>query len=343
MWHMFYNNIIYGKIHMSGDEMKTDNKAFTLIEVLAVIVMLGIIYSIGNIAISAIIESSHENSCKRTREGMLDAIRLNQYAYDISDREAYNNIIESNSIYIEGKAVCIDGGEYTAIYDGNNNIIDIYCSEHGFLEAESELASVNTTRYNPTNEFMLDDYLKTDDFLGTIRDGNFMMINGSIFFETNSSTDYLIQADLKLDSNNNGFGIFMETGIFEENGELDLSKDSGYLLKFVTTNNDVNLVLNRRVDGEIQADNNLAYNINEFTNTSSNNFINNDHIITVNVVSKFDNSKEIFVKVDGISISNGAAYTYKINDTNQIGNYIGLNTWNVNNSVEFTNFLFINK
>lgn len=71
---------------------------FTLIETLAILVIIGIFFTIGTIVVNSLIEDSKEDACVQTRRGILDAITMMQYSVDISDEDAANEILSGISV-----------------------------------------------------------------------------------------------------------------------------------------------------------------------------------------------------------------------------------------------------
>lgn len=142
-----------------GDKMK---KGFTLIELIAVIVILGIISLIATAVVMNVIETGRKQAILINTEKALKAIDTYKTTYEVETGRELKNVtytIEDsriNSLDLEINGILPNSGEVTI---NNNGDISIYTYDSGFCAVKSSsdgIVSVikinkESCNYNSTN------------------------------------------------------------------------------------------------------------------------------------------------------------------------------------------------
>ncbi|MGB4337513.1 MAG: prepilin-type N-terminal cleavage/methylation domain-containing protein [Bacillota bacterium] len=104
--------------------MLRNQRGFTLVELMIVIVIIGVLAAIAVPAYSSYVSKAQERTCEANRRTISTAAGIyyiehnNTYATDINDLEDYLDNVDSLK--------CPAGGEYELVEDS----FDVRCSEH---------------------------------------------------------------------------------------------------------------------------------------------------------------------------------------------------------------------
>jgi|GEM_PF-4355731 len=316
-------------------------KGFTLIEVIAIVVVMVIVGSIAFASISGTIRHSKERACRETRVGMLDAVRLMTSTADYTDKEAYDELLTGTSTYLIGEPTCDGVDELIPIYDANGNLIDIACDEYGYIYTSNQSLGTNYFRFEfEDDDFEPVNYLQDVPHLTVNDDGTLTATGGHVFMGTDGSDNYSLSTLADIADRGKGFGFMLETRLkLDENGEPDPDLDSGYAFQF-DPGLGPRIIMRQRIDG--RETNGPRVDLRDFFDNEDGSEINTDwlrdeHHIEVRVTKTSETTKGVLMIVDGVEIKGsnvdgGSGFTATINTNNNTNGYsetkyTGLRTW----------------
>ena len=115
------------QVWIRDDLMKRRNRAFSLVELIIVVVVIGVLTGIYMLIAGRSDESVKKNACASNRETIMAAWRVYKFAnpkygdglQGFIDAKGYDQVVPDSM-------VCPSGGDYTAADDESS----VHCSEH---------------------------------------------------------------------------------------------------------------------------------------------------------------------------------------------------------------------
>jgi len=300
--------------------MNKRKNGVTLIELLAVIVILGIVAAIAIPALSGMIEKSRINS------DIASVKSLNQatYYYAISN-QLNSTLFEGIDTDDERMQLLIDEGFLNSkvVPKVKDSLIYWDLDTHYWLYSLNEIALFSDTNI-VFEQFDLSSYEK----IGTWN-SNVTSISSSsgVMFIDNNRTEYTITVSAKISSGTyGGFGILFDTSV------LNGTQDTGYIVQFDRGYGRGSVVIRPRTNGTegnvIQShrfDHSNSF-IPDKTTVEGTAWWSNTHTIRLEVVSNGNEafSKILSIYIDDVLLFDNFVFQSNVSASN---NFTGLRTW----------------
>ncbi|WP_176239125.1 type II secretion system protein [Mariniplasma anaerobium] len=314
-------------------KQRIEHKAVTLVELLAVVVILGIIASIGILVIGNLISNTRTKAYRETVASLNTATENYILWEQITTEDVFDGL-ETNSdrisiLFSEGyiSEVTQPNTPYSFVWDiptqtwvlSSEEIIVIgspeinYNFEEDSLTAVIEQGGVITT--------------------GTFRDnGTSISTSYGLLFIDNNKSNYTVTVNAELDDNTyGGYGIFFETLLDDNN------KDTGFILQVDRGYSSGEIIIRPRTDGKEQNpiyrypigfDANGDFVVSGGTKNNSNPWWSEAHDIKLVVgdITDATYNKQISVYIDDVFVFS-KKFTSAITPSNVNGNQTGLRVW----------------
>jgi len=311
------------------ERIKLNHKGITLIELLAVIVILGIISTIAVISIGQLFDRTKERADQTT------ILRLNQatYYYKLSEGRLFPNAsTDEERIHILYQLGFI-----------NQKPIEQHKNSHFFWDEATQfwcnISCVdNTLLYDfLNNDVNIDDNLKTNPDRWSVNDGYIMSGDGIIFFD-NPRAFYTIELTAQIASGPisgryGGFGILFETYI------VSSTNDTGYILQF--DRHFGQIIVRQKINSreqepilryDVLIQNDTLIGFSQRFDTDSNRTVRDSqwwletHTLKL-TVSKVNNDKYLSVWVNNVVVFQNWLIPQPIEPENAILNKTGIRAW----------------
>lgn len=303
-------------------------KGVTLVELLAVIVILGIIASISIIMLADVIKNS------RIKADIENVNVLNRATYYYTLSESDDNLfagLSSNEERIDflveegylNKVVSASVKDTEFIWDSDSSVW-VYSL---FEEATETITEIDFSLLN------LDDYEKVGDWDNS--EGTLISDSGLIFID-NPRNEYTITVTGKIEAGTyGGFGILFDTSVID-------GEDTGYVLQLDRGYGRGSVVIRPRENGDegsvIQShrfDHSNSF-IPDKNTSEGSEWWSSEHEVelTVFVTEGVTYTKILSVKIDGVLLFDDFVYETSVSEVN---NFTGLRTWS-GVEVEFYTF-----
>lgn len=311
-----------------------EHKAITLVELLAVVVILGLIASIGIVVIGNLVSNTRTKAYEQTVASLNTATENYALWEQISTEDVFDGL-ETNS---ERISILFSQGYITEVVQPNAPYSFVWdtLSQSWLLSSdEIEIVGSPEVDYN----FEEDSLTAVIEEGGVITTGSFTDTGTSIvtsyglLFIDNNKSNYTVLVNAELDDNTSGgYGIIFETLLDDNN------KDTGFILQVDRGYAGGEFIIRPRTEGKEQNpiyrypigfDANGDFVVSGGTKNNSNPWWSQPHdikLVVEDITDDATNNKQISVYIDDVFVFS-KNFTSAITPSNVAENQTGLRVW----------------